>query len=65
VAELHRPPSLSNTDGHALVPPEHQWSLSTEGWQRLVAQLEPTDDPDHWLLLRATARVVQHVDPCA
>jgi len=61
VAELHRPPSLGNTDGHALVPLEQRWSLSEQGWQRLVARLEPTDDPDHWLLLRATRHVAASV----
>jgi hypothetical protein len=61
VAELHRPPQLTNTDGQALVPLEQQWSLSEEGWQRLVTQLEPTDDADSWLLMRATRHIAASV----
>jgi hypothetical protein len=61
VAELRRPPQLSNTDGHPLVLLEQEWSLSAAGWQRLVARLEPTDDADQWLLLRATRHVAASV----
>lgn len=57
VAESRRPPQLSNTEGHQLVPLEQRWSLSEDGWQRLVGSLESTDEPDRWLLMRATRHV--------
>lgn len=57
VAELHRPPQLTNTEGHALVLLEQEWSFSDAGWQRLVSKLEPTDDDDVWMLVRASKNI--------
>lgn len=41
-----RPPRLANTEGHELVVLEQRWRLSTAGWNRLAAVLEPEGDDE-------------------
>jgi hypothetical protein len=57
VAQLRRPPSLTNTDGHALVPLTQQWLISEAAWAALCEHLEPGEDAEHCLLVRASGQI--------